>query len=184
MKKAVLAPLALMFFLGACTKEAVRPSPEVTYSGSYLLFKGEKFTGLLKEEFQQVGTVRKTRYSGGLPDGAEEEFYANGKMASRRLYREGIKVGVHEGWFPDGRRRFHQEFSEDGKLDGEIWEWYSSGAPALFAKYEKGRMLGKKMWREDGQIYMNYVFPAGKSAGLPGAKLCYQVRGGRYTKER
>lgn len=171
--------IAYAFCLGlvACTRHATRPSADVTFRGNYLLYRGSKFTGILEERFEQVGTVRYTHYRDGLIDGTEEERFPNGRVASRREYSRGQKVGAHEGWYASGKRRFHHEFTR-GEPDGEAWEWYESGGVSLYARFETGRLLGKKMWRENGQIYMNYVFPrAQAAAGVPGAKLCYQVRG-------
>jgi antitoxin component YwqK of YwqJK toxin-antitoxin module len=169
----------VLFLASACSfQHAKRPSLDVTYQGNYLLFKGKRFTGVLEERFDQVGTTRKTEYRDGLMDGLQEEFFDNGQRASRRDYSLGQRVGVHEGWFSNGHRRFHHEF-RDGVNHGEAWEWYDNGALAIYASFDNGRLLGKKMWRETGQIYMNYVFPKGRAVGLPGTKLCYQVRNER-----
>jgi antitoxin component YwqK of YwqJK toxin-antitoxin module len=172
--------LSLCFSAMACTKYAMRPSPEVTYQGNFLLYKGERFTGILEERFDAVETIRKTHYRNGLQDGVEEEISKNGQLVARREYSKGRKTGTHEGWYLDGKRRFHHEYKND-QNDGEVWEWYHSGQLALYARFEQGRLLGKKMWRESGQIYMNYVFTADKAVGLPGSKLCFQVRDGETT---
>jgi hypothetical protein len=172
MKRFLLAAFILSV---SCTQHAKRPSPEVTFKNRLLLYKEEPFSGILEERFEQVATTRKTRYYEGLRQGTEEEFFDNGQIASRREYAKGKKVGSHEGWFSDGKRRFHHEFA-NGRSHGEVWEWYNSGALATYARFDKGRLLGKKVWRESGQIYMNYVFPENRSVGVPGTKLCYQVR--------
>lgn len=169
-------PLVLVSILGCSEQHATRPSPDVTFHGDYLLYRGRRFTGILEEKFDQVETVRKTHYRGGLSEGIQEEFFKNGQIVARREYNRGQKVGIHRGWYPDGTRRFHYEFS-DGQYDGESWEWYGSGNLAMYARFVKGHLLGKKLWRETGQIYMNYVFPENKAVGLPGSHLCYQVRG-------
>jgi antitoxin component YwqK of YwqJK toxin-antitoxin module len=166
----------LLLIMGCSPTIAKRPSPEVTYQGDRLLYKGKRFSGILEERFEAVGTVRRTAYRKGLPDGIEEELFdSTGKLAARREFSRGKKVGVHEGWFHDGSRRFRHEF-KDGQPDGEVWEWYNSGGLATYAKFSEGKLLGKKIWRESGQIYMNYVFTKDREVGVPGAKLCYQVR--------
>jgi antitoxin component YwqK of YwqJK toxin-antitoxin module len=166
----------LILGLAACTKTAHRPSSDVTYQGNYLLYKGDRFTGILEEKFEQVETVRKSRFKDGLQDGIEEEFFKTGQLVARREYTNGVKNGIHEGWFNDGKKRFHHEF-KNNQSHGEFWEWHNSGALAMYARFKDGQLLGKKMWRESGQIYMNYVFPNNQAIGIPGAKLCYQVRG-------
>jgi antitoxin component YwqK of YwqJK toxin-antitoxin module len=161
----------------ACQKRIQRPGPEVAMSGSYLMHRGKRFTGIVETYLEAVNVRRETPYRNGLIDGAEEEYAANGQLVARRIYSANVKTGVHETWFEDGRRSSHIEYSK-GEYDGESWEWHRSGALAMYARFEKGRCLGKKRWREDGSIYMNYVFPEGRAVGLPGAKLCLQVRGG------
>lgn len=178
-----LTPLTFLILLSACTQHATRPSPDVTYEGNFVLYKGRRFTGVLEEHFEQVETVRKTLYRDGLQDGVEQEIFSNGQAAVRRQYSKGRKVGVHEGWFADGKRRFRHEYKDD-QNDGEVWEWYNSGGLALYARFGNGRLLGKKMWRESGQIYMNYVFTKDHSVGLPGTKLCYQVRSGEGAEKK
>jgi hypothetical protein len=175
MKRVVLAAVSVLIFVACTPQHATRPSRDVTFEGNYLLYKGERFTGILEERFDQVGTSRRSHYRAGLLDGLEEEFFDNGQRATSREYSAGLRVGVHQGWFADGHRRFYYEY-QNGQNHGEAWEWYDSGALSMYGRFENGRLLGKKMWRETGQIYMNYVFSKRGTFGLPGTKLCYQVR--------
>jgi hypothetical protein len=167
----------LLFGLIGCEKHIKRPSADITFADSALLYCGKLFSGVVETELQGVNVIRKTPYRNGLMNGMEEEFYENGQIAARREYSEDKKVGIHETWYSDGKRRAHYEYSNN-QYDGEVWEWYNSGALAIYARFEKGRSLGKKFWREDGKIYMNYVFPKGRPIGLPGTHLCFQVRSG------
>jgi hypothetical protein len=171
----VIASMALSVLLGGCTKRALRPSADVTFSGNYLLYKGEKFTGILTENFDATETTRETHYENGLENGEQIEYLKGGQLLARRYYRDGHKDGIHEGWYRDGHRRFHYEY-KNAKSDGEFWEWYDSGKVSLYAFFKDGELLGKKMWRESGQIYMNYVFNAQGARGLPGSRLCQQLR--------
>lgn len=162
----------------ACTKVAYRPSPEVTWHNAHLLYKGKLFDGLLIEKFEHVGTQRETVYRKGLAHGAEREYtIRDRKLVALRNYRQGRRHRVHEGWFLDGKRRFHYEYNDQGENHGEFWEWHQSGHPSLFARFENGRALGRKVWRPDGKIYMNWVFDEeGRGVGVPGSKLCFQLR--------
>jgi antitoxin component YwqK of YwqJK toxin-antitoxin module len=156
-------------------KTIQRPNPDIGFQGNYLLHKNKKFTGIVEMHLEGVNIIRKTPYRNGLIQGVEREYYSNGQLAAEREYHQGAKVGVHRSWFEDGKRRSHVEYANN-QYHGETWEWHHSGALATYARFEKDRCLGKKMWRADGAIYMNYVFPGGRPIGLPGAKLCYQVR--------
>lgn len=159
-----------------------RPHRSITFQGNYLLHEGRRFNGILEERFDAAETIRKTTYRNGLADGPEEEFHVSGIPLAHREFSEGKKTGIHEGWFVNGKRRFHYEY-QDGKPHGEYWEWYRSGALSLFARFEHGRLLGKKMWRESGQIYANYVFLPDRAVGVPGTQLCYQVRKDAKTND-
>lgn len=167
----------VLFLTCGCTKKITRPSSGITFHNGDLLYQGKLFSGIVVENFEHVGTRRETEYKAGLPHGIQNEYFThNQKLASRREYRFGRNSGTHEGWFVGGERRFHYEYNNQGESEGDFWEWYSTGHPSLFARFKSGQLLGKKMWREDGKIYMNYVFANGQAVGTPGTKLCYQER--------
>ena len=168
----------LLLMLSACNKRIVRPSVDVSFNNGKLIHQGRNFSGVVEENFVQTGTVRDTQYYKGVPHGEQLEYLPNSsQIVALRNFSGGKNSGVHKGWFADGHRRFHYEYKE-GLPHGEFWEWHNSGHPSLFARFDKGVLIGKKMWREDGKIYMNFVFPQGKAVGVPGVKLCYQVRDG------
>ncbi|MCC2680137.1 MAG: hypothetical protein K0R29_2713 [Pseudobdellovibrio sp.] len=167
--------LLLLILFSSCTKVIQRPSEDITYKGDRLLYKGQPFSGIVKEVFALAEVTRETEYKNGIKDGVQKEIYANGKTASVGTFKNENKDGTFEGWYPSGKRRFHYEY-KNGQYHGESWEWYESGPVYLFAKFSEGKAIGKKVWREDGKIFLNHVFPGQNVFGLPGAKLCYQVR--------
>jgi len=173
----------LTFFLtlgftwpGGWISHLTRPDPEIAFRGPRLTYRDSLYSGFVDEHFAPTDTRRETVYRNGLPDGPQTEYTKSGARLAVRHFSQGKKVGIHEGWFEDGRRRFHYEYRA-GRPDGEHWEWYRSGALSLYARFKDGRLVGKKMWREDGKIYLNYVFLPDRAVGTPGTKLCYQVRG-------
>ena len=165
-----------LLLLCACEKRIELTDSKVTYEGSRLIYEGKSFSGTVIQKFAALAVTRETTYSEGEIDGEERDVYDNGQTAALRHYEQGKKVGIHEGWYRDGKRRFHHEYADD-RFHGEYWEWFQSGGVFTYARYEKGEAIGRKMWREDGTIYLNYVFPAGRAFCTPGAKLCRQVRG-------
>ncbi len=175
MKKAACI-LLFLFCIGCSKLEVTATDQNLSYEGVFLVYKKEKFTGLLVTEFEVNGVLRKTPYVNGILEGKEEEIFPNGQIASERFYKEGRRVGVHRGWFENGQIRFQYEY-EDGLMHGSLWEWNPKGELYSYAKMNKGEEVGRKVWREDGQIYANYVFRNGRTIGLPGAKLCRQVKG-------
>ncbi len=158
-----------------CAAEVQSDDPELAYLGEHLVHRGRLFSGVLVTRIPAADVVRRTPFRNGLAEGVESERYGNGSLAALREFRAGRKTGVHRGWFPNGRRSFRYEYSEN-QFHGDYWEWRSSGGLYSYARYNNGQPIGRKVWREDGAIYMNYVFAEGAAYGLPGAKLCRQVR--------
>lgn len=149
--------------------------PSLARYGEFLLYRGEKFNGILETRLDAVQVLRRTPYRNGLAHGTEIETYQTGQEAASREYSNGKKEGLHLGYYEDGKRRFSYSYRND-EFDGDFWEWYPSGALYIYAKFEKGQAFGRKVWREDGQIYINAVYFNGQMYGLPGSKLCRQVR--------
>jgi hypothetical protein len=158
-----------------CAAEVRADDPELAYLGEHLVHRGRLFSGVLITPLPAVDVVRRTPFRNGLAEGVESERYGNGSLAALREYRAGRKTGVHRGWFPNGRPSYRYEYASN-QFHGDYWEWHASGALYAYARYDNGQPIGRKVWREDGTIYMNYVFAAGAAYGLPGAKLCRQVR--------
>ncbi|TGN03410.1 toxin-antitoxin system YwqK family antitoxin [Leptospira dzoumogneensis] len=169
--------LAICFFLVACDPARVASTdPSITRNGRIVFYRGEKFYGLLESKSEELGVFRVTSYKNGLPDGIEKDVHSNGQVLAEREFSAGKKIGTHLGWFPDGKKRFHNEYLE-GQFHGSQWEWRNSGSLYSYAKFDHGKVIGKKMWRENGQIYMNFVIYQGRAYGMTGGKLCSQVRG-------
>jgi len=90
----------------------------------------------------------------------------------KRTYLAGRKVGIHLGWWPDGKPKFYYELNNDA-YTGLVKEWFSNGTPARVFHYKDGQEDGsEKMWWEDGRIRANYVIINGEKFGLSGQKLC------------
>ncbi|TGK37436.1 hypothetical protein EHQ12_06830 [Leptospira gomenensis] len=177
--------LFFLFISNGCQNGTVVPhtDPGLTRSGEFLFHHGKKFDGVLETKLDAIQVVRKTSYREGLPDGIEKEMYQNRILSSERNFTRGKKTGIHRGWYPDGKRRFQYSY-QNGELHGDVWEWHSSGSLITYAKYWNGQLLGKKVWRPDGQIYANFVMQSGRPMGLPGSKLCWQVRSDENEKTK
>jgi len=173
----ILIVLTLLITCTACHKTITRPRKDITWHNGRLLYQGKKFDGMVLENFVHAGTRRETPYRYGRPHGIEREYTVPGrKLVAKRRYKNGEHAGTHEGWFPTGERRFHYEYNDKAEKHGEFWEWHRSGHPSSFIKFVNGVALGKKVWREDGKIYQNWVFEEGQAYGTPGTKLCFQLR--------
>ncbi|TGK62750.1 hypothetical protein EHQ27_05520 [Leptospira wolffii] len=164
-------------FLLHCDPTLVRlDDPGLSRQGEFVFYQGQKFDGILEFRIEELATMRRTSYKNGLPHGTETDRHDNGQILAEREFKEGKKSGIHRGWFPDGSKRFQNRFL-DGKFHGDQWEWRPSGALYSYARFDRGEVIGKKMWRENGQIYMNFVLNGNRPFGMTGGKLCNQIRG-------
>ncbi len=167
----------LIFLLAACDPLRIaNTDPFLSRRAEYVFYNGQKFSGLIESKTAGIDVLRITPYRDGLIDGEEKDIHINGQVLAEREFEKGKKVGIHKGWFPNGNKRFQNEYL-DSQFHGNQWEWRPSGGLYSFAKFDRGRVIGKKLWREDGQIYMNFVLNAGRPIGMTGGKLCNQVRG-------
>lgn len=175
--------LILIQFQCDSDKTISNKDPKLVYSGEFLIYDGKKFTGILETKLDAVGITRKTPYVDGKMDGTEVEMYSGKKNSAERSFFQGKKIGIHRGWYENGQRRFQYSY-KDGELHGDVWEWHHTGTLVTLAKFWNGQLLGKKVWRPDGQIYSNFVMHGNRPVGLPGAKLCWQVRSDTNEKTK
>ena len=104
--------------------------------------------------------------------------YPSGAVQWKRTYVHGVKDGVHEGWWENGKKRFEYHFSM-GAYDGDVKEWYPDGARALHLHYRNGVQTGlQQAWRENGTVYANFEVRDGRQYGIVNARLCYTVKDG------
>lgn len=150
--------------------------PNLKFEKGKLFLKEKLFTGKLISQYENGKLRSETKYLNGEKEGIEKSWYENGNLVFERNYKQGKKEGIHLGWHESGEIRFLLQFKED-KFDKENFTWYPNGILESFMKYENGNLLGHKIWRNDGKIYMNYVMNGEEKIGLSGSKLCRKVEG-------
>lgn len=161
--------------------EVSAQDPDLKFKEEGLFYKDKIFSGYIVNTFEANGVTRKTPFENGILEGRELETFLDGSLATERNYKNGQREGMQRGFYPNGNPRFEYNY-EEGLLHGILKEWDSEGNLYSVTKMEKGQEVGRKVWREDGQIYANYVFKNGKLVGLAGGKLCRQVKGGDNGK--
>ncbi|MBU45252.1 MAG: hypothetical protein CMN76_18720 [Spirochaetaceae bacterium] len=160
-----------------CKKErhgVLNSHPGFEISKGILYLNGEPFNGIMRTDFPQGW--KETPMINGSIHGVEHEWYNDGRMATERPYEHGKRVGVHRGWYPSGQIRFYYEYEND-RQHGEAFSWHSNGKLFTYSRFVDGRPLGQKTWRENGQIYANYVqVNRHRQMGLMGSDLCNGVK--------
>jgi antitoxin component YwqK of YwqJK toxin-antitoxin module len=149
--------------------------PKISYSGTDILYDNGLFTGVLVSYFPQIEVFKFTPYQNGKIHGKETENSKDEKLVSERFYEDGKRIKNHRGWHKNGNLRFSYDYKDD-KMDGDALEFYPSGNILSYNKMQNGMDMGGKKWREDGQVFLNYVNSENRSFGLRGGKLCNQVR--------
>jgi antitoxin component YwqK of YwqJK toxin-antitoxin module len=93
----------------------------------------------------------------GKKESIWEEYYENGQLESKGLYKDNIKTGIWEDYYTNGQLAGKGQF-KNGKQDG-IWEEY----------YENGKLSSKGLYK-DGKYdgIWEYYYPNGQlsSKGL------------------
>ena len=44
-----------------------------------------------------------------------------------RSYVNGIKTGIHRGWWKNKKLKYRYEFDNKGRYEGNVEEWYENG---------------------------------------------------------
>jgi hypothetical protein len=144
-------------------------------------YKDKLYTGYQVAEYPN-GVKRQSEFKEGLQDGLTFDVHPSGQIMAEYPYKAGKKVGVHKGWYDDGKPRFWFEY-KDGLNHGEHWEWLPTGKIYRYGRYDNDRIIGEKVWRKDGLIYSNYIYTPKKLYGVVGSKLCFTVKGDDTKKK-
>ncbi|TGM05298.1 toxin-antitoxin system YwqK family antitoxin [Leptospira jelokensis] len=142
----------------------------------FLLYQGERFTGILVAENPILKETYETEYYKGAPHGDYTVKSFDGTLLESRYVRYGQKHGKHKLYFPNGTLRQSSEF-ENGIPIGEHIEYFDNGEMSTYQTFfPSGKPKVVKKWNKRGQIYLNHVFlETGESFGRPGSKLCEPI---------
>ena len=140
-----------------------------------VLYKGEKFSGILYQLYQADDTMFIIPFLNGLQQGIAKKWYPQKQLAEEREYSKGKKAGIHKGWWENGKQKFMFDVSDD-EYTGEFKEWNRDGFLVKIFNYKNGQEEGSQQWYYDnGKIKSNYVIIAGRRYGLLGTKNCVNV---------
>jgi hypothetical protein len=77
------------------------------------------------------------------------KWHANGTVAMRCQFVDGLKEGLVETWYPSGGRQL-KGFKQDGKAHGVWNSWHESGQLHSESLWETNERLSGRCWRRDG----------------------------------
>lgn len=146
-------------------------------SGGAMFYEGRPLNGEIVQEFPGTNAKRLTTYRDGYEDGPMKVWSEEGKLIEDRMYRRGVKVGIHRSWHNNGADKFYSEFDDQGRYKNESWSWYENGQVYEYKKYDNaGNVVVHKQLRPNGQVYQNILVGKDGQVGVPGSKNCDPVK--------
>ena len=171
--------IIISFFISC--KDASLPVIEGTTAGlinrkGVLIFKNKPYSGKVIYHTHNKYLKSEINYLKGKKHGLAQHWFPTGELKEKRTYTNGIKTGVHYGWWAPDILKFVYHFNTEGAYHGEVKEWYRDGQLYMYFNYNKGKELGsQRLWKNDGAIKANYTVVNGERFGLIGLKKCFKV---------
>ena len=87
--------------------------------------------------------------------GVQEGYYANGQLASRDHYKQGVRDGLYEMWHENGQQWLRANFKRE-KLDGVSLVWHPNGKLHELGHYQNGLLHGEYFkYDESGNLQVH-----------------------------
>jgi antitoxin component YwqK of YwqJK toxin-antitoxin module len=146
--------------------------PRLQKKNGRFSFEGSPFTGSATERYADGTLKNRISYREGLKDGLYQAWWPGGGSRLLLHYKRGRKGGLQEAWWENGNRRYIFTTFPGGP-EGKKEEWYETGQRYRLMNYKGGREDGLQLgWFRDGKRHFNYVYRDGRRYGLPGKRLC------------
>jgi antitoxin component YwqK of YwqJK toxin-antitoxin module len=84
-----------------------------------------------------------TQYVGGTVDGAQINFYPDGKKQLERFYKANRQIGKQTMWYASGAKASEANL-EDGQLNGMVTRWDENGKVLMQVEYRKNKPVPKQ----------------------------------------
>ena len=112
--------------------------------------------------------VRTNQFSGTI-----SVMYDNNTfLKSKRKYKEGKKNGQHEGWWPNGQKKYSFIFKNDMSV-GEHFQWHQNGTLFSHKQFKNGLEDGEQQaWDINGDLMYKYIYNDGRKYGIQGSVVC------------
>ena len=149
------------------------------YSGKFIDYylngkiqgEGVLFNGKLKGKrlkYHLSGKVSdEIEYDNGISNGLEQRFYADGTLMQKGVLKNGKEVGDWEMYHPNGQLKQKAHFTDEGKMDGEVVSYYSTGKIRGTSYYENGVFIKDKLseklfdyYNESQELYKQVNYKA------------------------
>ena len=79
-------------------------------------------------------------------------------MKSKKKSKNGLKNGRHEGWWPNGNKKYSFQFQRDMSV-GEHFQWHKNGSLFSHKQFKNGLEDGEqKAWDMNGDLMYKYIY--------------------------
>jgi antitoxin component YwqK of YwqJK toxin-antitoxin module len=156
--------------------EKNRNDVKFTLKNGILLFDEKPFSGTVNQFYENGALKSISEYFEGKRQGKYFGFYPDKEKWFQRFYKDGLKVKVHTGWFPNGQQMFLYHFNNYGLYNGVVKDWHRNGILGKHFNFVDGKETGsQKMWNLKGKIRANFYTVNNERHGLIGLKNCVSV---------
>jgi len=136
-----------------------------------LISCGEKITITENDLIEGMGIqhfIRKNQFSGTIIVMYVDDM----TKKSKRKYVSGKKNGIHEGWYPDGKKKYSFVFKDDAST-GKHFQWHQNGKLFTQKQFKNGLEQGEqKAWDINGDLMYKYIYNNGRKYGIQGSVVC------------
>ncbi len=105
-----------------------------------------------KKNYDNGDLLRKGSYKNGLKNGVFEEFYPNGAVKTSVTYRNGVQHGPARMYTKDNHLTNYTEYA-DGVREGVAYSYYNNETPHIFAYRKNDKLDGTaKVFNTRGEL--------------------------------
>jgi len=112
--------------------------------GEGTFFNG-KLKGIRKMYYSNGNLSLERNYDNGISHGIEKEFYKNGVLEQQGEFKNGKEVGIWEMYYPNEQLKQRAKFNDNGKMEGEVIAYYSTGKIKGISNYKNGKYIKDKV---------------------------------------
>ena len=134
----------------------------ISCSNTTVVQESDLINGLTVSQF-----IRQEQYTGSI-----NIYYEDDAIKSIRKYSNGKKHGKHEGWWPNGNKKYLYYFKQDQSF-GMHKQWHSNGELFTLKNFKTGLEHGEqKSWDQNGELMYKYIYNNGRKYGIQGSIIC------------
>ena len=140
---------------------ATIPIKSAVFLFSLILFSCQNQINISENELINGQDIQKYIRSNEFTGTISVIYNNDSNLKSKRQYKKGKKNGQHEGWWPNGQKKYSFIFKND-MSEGEHFQWHQNGTLFTHKKFKNGLEDGEqKAWDTKGDLMYKYIYNNG-----------------------